>query len=123
VIRPFTVTTDHLAGGVVRVAVVGDLDMDTGGILEVLIANALAGRRILHLVVDLDAVDFLDAHGIRALVTARADARDHGATFGIENPHGVVRRVLQITGVLDHAVVLGGVTAVATGRPGSRLSR
>jgi anti-anti-sigma factor len=50
-------------------------------------------------VVDLADVTFLDSVGIVALVTAHKKAAAAGQTLTVVNPRGVVRRVLDLTGV------------------------
>jgi anti-anti-sigma factor len=51
-------------------------------------------------VVDLTGVTFLDSSGIRALLTVRRIADEHGAALTVTGAHGIVRRVLTLTGLL-----------------------
>jgi anti-anti-sigma factor len=46
-------------------------------------------------------VTFLDSSGIRVLLLGRDLAADHAVTFRVVDPRPVVRRVLDLAGVLD----------------------
>jgi anti-anti-sigma factor len=84
----------------VRVAVTGELDLAT--------APALRGRlvHVLHeqsgniLEVDLAGVTFLDCAGIGALVALRNVALVAGRQMRVTHPQRIVRRILDVTGVL-----------------------
>jgi anti-anti-sigma factor len=52
-------------------------------------------------IVDIANVTFCDSTGIGALVRAQAEAAEHGTVMQIANPNPAVRRVLEVTGVLD----------------------
>lgn len=91
------VVTRQLGDGI-RVSVAGEVDMATSRTLD----NALWAAIDLRpstLVVDLDAVTFMASAGVTCLMTARRKARSSGVTYFVTNCHGVVERVLQITGV------------------------
>jgi|KBSSwiStaDraftv2_1062776.scaffolds.fasta_scaffold143332_4 anti-sigma B factor antagonist len=85
---------------VMRLAVVGEVDVATCGALSDAIHEAIVADRIAELIVDLDKVTFLDSSGVRALLTGLKLAQTQGAGFSILNARGVVRGVLDITGVL-----------------------
>lgn len=51
--------------------------------------------------VDLEHVVFIDSSGLGALVTASQRAASRGATVVVRNPQGPVRRVFEITGLLE----------------------
>jgi anti-sigma B factor antagonist len=86
--------------GVVCLAVAGEVDLDSAGVLRVAIDEALAGDADTALVVDLDQVTFLDSTGISVLVAGRHAAAERGRALQVVNPRGMVRRVLEVTGVL-----------------------
>jgi anti-sigma B factor antagonist len=46
-------------------------------------------------------VTFLDSSGIRTLLNGHTGAGERGVAFRVVNPRDIVRRVLDITGVLD----------------------
>ena len=63
--------------------------------------------------VDLGGVTFLDCTGIGELVRAYHEARDGGRTLVVSRPQGIVRRVLELTGILpwltpDPAAMVSG---------------
>jgi anti-sigma B factor antagonist len=52
-------------------------------------------------IVDMSGVPFIDSTGVGVLVGALKRAREHSGTFAIANPQPRVRRVFEITGLLD----------------------
>lgn len=97
--RPFEVEV-RLDGAGVRVAPHGEIDIATADRLQARIAELLAGG-CTRLVLDLEGVRFMDSTGIRLLVELTRSARDdHWELAVIRVPHAV-RRVLELSGVLD----------------------
>lgn len=87
--------------GTVRVAVVGEIDLSNSDTLRVRLRNVLSAPHLHHIEIDLAGVTFLDCSGITLLVVlARAAART-GCRLQITDPQPVVRRVLDLTGLLD----------------------
>ena len=54
------------------------------------------------LVIDLRQVRFLDSKGLQSLLTVHREAVAEQGRIRLENAEGVVLRVLEITGTLDH---------------------
>ena len=65
-----------------------------------------------ELVVDLSQVTFLDSTGIRALVDAEQALARRGGRLVVRGASGVVRRCLDVTGVLER---FGGASTNGTG--------
>jgi anti-anti-sigma factor len=61
-------------------------------------------RRCHSVVVDLDRTTFIDSHCVAMLVTGFHEARDAGRGFALVRARGVVRRVLEVSGL---AMLLG----------------
>ncbi len=92
---------EHRHGdGSVQLAVAGEVDTDTADQLVQAVRNILSADSH-RIVVDLTSVTFLDSSGIRALLTARRIAGEHGAALTVTGVHGIVHRVLTLTGLLD----------------------
>jgi anti-anti-sigma factor len=83
----------------VRVVAAGEIDMSTAGQMQASL-NAALDDHPSGLVVDLAAVTFMDSSGIAALVHAHNRAAEAGATLTVVDPQPIVRRVLEITGML-----------------------
>jgi anti-anti-sigma factor len=84
------------------VAVVGEVDLATAPSLRTALLGLLTDKdRPTALVVDLDAVTFLDCAGLSALVAVRNVAVDTGRPMRLTNPRPIVRRVLDLTGLSD----------------------
>lgn len=95
----FDVRHDQI-GDCLRVDVDGELTVDTEHLLGEAIAPRL-GYGITLVWIDLSAVTFCDSSGLRSLldVQRRVDAAE--ATLVLRRPAPVVRRVLEVTGLLD----------------------
>ncbi|GII85912.1 hypothetical protein Ssi03_39020 [Sphaerisporangium siamense] len=100
----------------VIVALGGDLDIASGLYLDDAVRAALCvGCR--HLVVDAADLAFCDSHGVEALLRARdALAEVHG-TVALVNVHGLLRRVLDITGAVASFTAVTDAPVSCDGRP------
>jgi anti-sigma B factor antagonist len=79
----------------------GEIDIMTADALEQAIATIIdsgAGE----VIVDLSGVTFMDSAGINALLKGRRSADDHGQRFRVNGATGIVRQVLDLTGVAVH---------------------
>lgn len=84
-------------GGVARVTLRGELDLDQASTLaEELFA--FAGQGATGVTVDVSGLNFIDSSGLRALLSAREQLEDAGATFRLTNLSAAVERVLDMTG-------------------------
>jgi anti-anti-sigma factor len=80
----------------------GELDVATCPVLRRAIDNVLDTGRA-DLVIDLGAVRFIDAMGIRVLIQAAEEARNADGGLVLRKPRPAVRRLLgllQLTGML-----------------------
>jgi anti-anti-sigma factor len=82
-------------GGELDVATVDQLDLA----FELTLDLALAQPGVARTVVDLGNLRFLDSTGIAHLISAHTEAAARGTTLVVVNSHGMVRRVLELTGV------------------------
>jgi anti-sigma B factor antagonist len=85
----------------VTVHVAGDVDLSTVAELDHATLIALADA-VPNVVIDLAGVTFIDSAGINALLKSRRLADDQGRQFRVAGATGVVRDVLDLTGVLSH---------------------
>jgi anti-sigma B factor antagonist len=86
--------------GTTTVTVAGDVDLSTVAELDHAVHAAVIDAT--SVVVDLAAVTFIDSAGINTLLKSRRLADERDRRFRIANPTGVVRDVLDLTGVLAH---------------------
>jgi anti-anti-sigma factor len=86
---------------------VGEIDLATVGIVDERLARvrAAGGRSV---VLDLGRVTFLDSSGLRMLVVwAKAARREaFGFQIALAPQDGVVRRVLELTGLADRLPII-----------------
>jgi anti-sigma B factor antagonist len=79
----------------VRVAVSGELDLETGPALAARLRQIRAERKAIQL--DLSRLEFIDCAGIRSLLQAAKDARESGSPLEVvEQPNFRVRHVLAL---------------------------
>jgi anti-sigma B factor antagonist len=77
------------------VAVAGEVDLATVPELRSTLSRVIASPH-QEVVVDLAAVDFMDASGVGALVGAAAEAARRGVRFRLDAPSPSVARVLDL---------------------------
>jgi anti-sigma B factor antagonist len=83
------------------VKLTGELDLLAAPQLEVcLVALRAEGAHDIRL--DLSGLSFCDSSGISALLKASKQCRKSGGHLSIASPQAAVRRVLEITGLLDY---------------------
>ena len=106
--------------GTVRVAVAGEIDLSNSDLLNVRLLNILSTLHPHRIEVDLAGVTFLDCSGLTVLVSLGQAATHTGCRLRITNPQPLVRRLLDLTGLLD-ALTAGFDQAplVATAADGS----
>jgi anti-anti-sigma factor len=84
----------------VRVAVVGEIDLSNSDVLRVRLLNVLSALHPDRIEVDLAGVTFLGCSGLTVLVALGQAAARTGCRLWITNPQPIVRRVLDLTGLL-----------------------
>lgn len=89
----------HTADGHTTIELTGEIDMSGAADLEALLDQAVGAAQ--NVTVDVAGVQFIDSTVISAFVKAHNSATARGRRFTVVNPVAQVRRVLQITGVLD----------------------
>jgi anti-anti-sigma factor len=86
--------------GMLRVAVVGEVDMCTAPILREELVRAMHEQTFAVLDIDLAGVTFLDCAGVSALVSLRDAAVQTGRQMRVGHPQPIVRLVLELTGMM-----------------------
>jgi anti-anti-sigma factor len=86
--------------GTARVAVIGEIDLSTADLLRARLLNVSSALHPHRIEVDLAGVTFLDCSGITALIIAADLTARTGCQLRITNPRPIVRRVLDLTGLL-----------------------
>jgi len=92
--------TDHTGNRAV-VTVTGELDAYSAPSLEEE-ASRLLTEGVSELVLDLSGTKFLDSSGLRAILTAQRRLADRDGQLSLRAPSESVRRLLDITGLVDH---------------------
>lgn len=83
----------------------GELDLASSPILErALEAQDVASAPLL--VLDLDELKFVDSTGLRVILLAQEKSRGRGQEFAITPGSPQVQRLLSITSVAEHMLVL-----------------
>ena len=82
----------------VRVAVRGELDVASGPTLSDAV-SALTRDGLAGVVIDLDAVTFVDSKGLSALLESYREATERDMTLRVVNLQPAVAKLFRITGV------------------------
>jgi anti-anti-sigma factor len=90
-----------------RITVAGEMDAVSAPALREAVSDMLRQQRPGRIEIGLRGVTFLDSAGIRSLLLCHSDARGADCQLRLTDPHPRVRRVLQITGLLDHFGLAG----------------
>jgi anti-sigma B factor antagonist len=104
-------TSTDADAGVVVVAVAGEVDLLTAP--ELGKALQLVAEHTSQVVVDLTAVTFLDSSGINALLTGQRGLAARGTGFRVVAPEGPVRRIFEVTQLVETLGVVDSVDATA----------
>jgi anti-anti-sigma factor len=83
---------------VVRLA--GEFDINARDDLRAALLAAVDDVSPAEVVVDFDGVAFLDSEAMGALIEGLNAGREAGVPLRIINAHGIVHRVLEVSGVL-----------------------
>ena len=103
-VNPLTqlhIDTTYPSPATARVAVCGEVDLATAPVLRDRLLGVLGDQGPTMVSVDLAGVSFLDCTGINALIAARNAAARTGRQMRVTQPQPIVRRVLDLTGLLD----------------------
>ena len=95
------IRTELGPGGVLRVGLAGDFDMSVAAELSDALVRAARAPGARRVEVDMRHTDFLDSHGIAGLLAGFEAAGRAGRAFAVTNAHGMVRQVLEITGLAE----------------------
>jgi anti-sigma B factor antagonist len=97
-------SVERSAGGAVVVSLAGELDLATAERLRARLTDLVqSDPPPVRMVLDLAALDFVDASGISVLIGAQRALATRGGRLVLRSPSRMVRRVVQ---VLDLETVL-----------------
>ncbi|MFD4401040.1 STAS domain-containing protein [Kitasatospora sp. NPDC058478] len=101
---------------------VGELDQDTGPLLNAAVDCALDTPSVLReLVIDMSQVVFCGSGGLNALIRAHLKARETGTVVHLLNPTGPVTALLRRTGADRVLQVSPGPAETASAQEDSRI--
>lgn len=106
----------RVCGGHMVVALIGELDTTDAVTAADAVAALAAGRQ--RLIIDLEALEFLDCRAVCELLGVRRSARQAGGDVLLAAPHGFVLRLLTLLGVPG---VHASVAAAAERVPAAEL--
>jgi anti-anti-sigma factor len=88
------------------VALDGELDLASAPELADVAARKLVDGQAadvpVNLIIDLSKLTFCDSAGLRVFVKFRTDLAAKGGRFVLAAPQPIVRRVLEVSGLVDH---------------------
>ena len=89
--------------GLIYLALHGDVDLSSIETIRHHVGDRLGRDTTTELVIDLAAVNSIDATGVGVLVSCRDHADDAGVPYRVVNADGWVREVMDRAGVADAA--------------------
>src|SRR4051812_18571489 len=101
------INTRTTPDGVLHVCLAGDFDMSVAAELSDALVRAARAPGVREVLVDLRRTQFLDSHGIAGLLAGYEAAQRAGRRLGVTNAEGMVRQVLEITGLAEVLCVDG----------------
>jgi anti-anti-sigma factor len=99
--------------GSVRVALEGELDFSSALTLDDELRRADSGS-VKVLVLDLSGLRFMDSTGLAVIANASRRMRRGSRRLVVACPTGGVRRIFQLTGMLERLEVVDDVSAART---------
>lgn len=108
------------SGSTTVIEVEGELDISTTHLLVEGVDRVLESRSPAVVVLDLAALDFFYADGVRALLRVQEAVTARTARLTLRDPSPITEKVLALTGSGDAFTVTGGAVAGAVrtrGRP------
>lgn len=95
---PFAVDSEY-AGHCARLALHGELDLATVGVLDDALRRAWSHEDIRRMEIDLRGLRFIGSSGVAALLEANAHARESGCGLTLVRAPAHVHRIFEITGI------------------------
>jgi anti-sigma B factor antagonist len=94
--------------GVSIVSVAGEMDMYNSYELKELIVR-IFDRRVEPLILDLKALKYIDSSGVSVLIFIFTQAKKGGIPVWFANVHGTVRKVIELTSLLNFFPITASV--------------
>ena len=108
--------------GVIVISLRGELDVVSVPVLQAYLSDSRWPEQA-RCVVDLTGLAFIDCACLGVLVTHCEQIRARGGSFALTGPHGLVLRLLSVTGLLDWFNAPGGPgTTAPTSSAGALIS-
>jgi len=98
--RPTLSIQEAVAGEHHTLVLSGELDLAYASDLEAIVQR-LCVDGIERLVLDIGQVSFIDSTGLRAVLAAKGLCREHECDFIVISAQGAVKRVFELTGMLN----------------------
>jgi anti-anti-sigma factor len=111
-----TLTTSH-EHEAVRVALRGELDLSSALTFDEELRRIEHGRDPKTLILDLHELKFMDSTGLRLILSAHSRARKCGRQLRIVLANKAMRRIFQLTGMLDRLDIVDDGAPAASTKP------
>ena len=98
--QPLKIVT-HDEGDERVLSLSGELDPHTAPVLSAELDDAIAAGTST-VVLELSGLGFVDSSGLRVIIAANTELGERGGRLVLRSPSETVRRLLEITGLLDH---------------------
>ena len=109
-------------GGAQVVEICGEVELHSAARVREELRRACEEKNA-RCIVDMSGVPFIDSTGVGVLVGALKLARQQGGSFAIANPQSRVRRVFEITGLMDALPIFDSLAAANQSSAGKEAAR
>jgi anti-anti-sigma factor len=109
---PFKLVEEEISPEACEIRIKGELDLAVADQL----VESISSRSALLVLIDLGDCDFIDSTGIAVIVRADRERSKRGGRVVVHSPGGQVLRVLTVTGLVEHDIVVSDrIAALAVG--------
>lgn len=94
------------SGDEVILSLDGELDPHTAPMLAREVER-LIGQGSTSVVLELSRLRFIDSSGLRVVISAHRELAEQGGQLSLRSPSPTAKRLLEITGLVDHLEIAG----------------
>ena len=106
-----------IRGRVVRLTVVGELDLSTAKALADAVRRLLERHRPSQVILDLRGLAFLDSSGLHLLAELADEARASDWRLSVVRGPDHIQQTIELVGLLEHLEIVDEPAGVGDGRP------
>jgi anti-anti-sigma factor len=111
---PLSLEFDTADAAALRAIVSGEIDFASAPSMQARVIAACERERATSLILDLEAVEFMDSSGLRVLLHLQRELSADDGALVLLGPTEEVRKILKLTGLDQHLAVAGTLEQAQT---------